>query len=988
MDLSCNGGGGNDILEEAAALLDDSAAGESMKLMENPTILVADGDPKNLQILRENLESSGFEVIVASDGMQAWQKISAGLPDLILSEVNLPQLDGFQLLEKLKADPATSAIPLMFLTNRRELQDRVRSLRGGVKDYMIKPLHVKEVLARIRMILRRMERLKDDEVETSHKLVGRLEEFSPVDLIESFGVERKTGILTLRNENNRTGEIYFREGAVVNASLGNLKAEKAVYQMLPWKHGHFTMIFKELNVADEISVSNLGLLLQGFKRMEERERLFKLLPSPETTFVTTETFRSILTKRELAPEVAKFISLIDGRHDILQLIDESTYDDIKSLERLVKLYQQGFIKPGKASAAPMEADSALSQSLAEPKIVQQIATEPEPSPQKTPWPVPEKQQTSETAPVEAKTSGTTGRPAPVVDLPSILPSVKLPPPFERSPFAGSPFSDPGEKKEEKQKTAPAPWPDKQEPPAPISPPDPPRVSEPETVARQLPELEPEPPDMEQVEGPETAVKKNGNENLWPDAGITMPAAEAGPAADEEDMIEIREADDESPAELSSTAEIDRILRTIGRGLSPEYVEPELLPLDLNELMQRPMTPPPFIKNENPAESGGAAPGMKDTTPLPLDTAAPQLPLTRKIELPERMPPAPIPEALQDTAETPRQPEEEAFSPIVELRKTQATASTSIEQIGVAQEHVPATASPFSQQETSSPALQGPDAPIAEDSPFAMPAPQETPAAPVEVKETAFAQNLYDIPREIIPEYVDVVKMEKQAAAAMPSAPPPVSEPPAAAPVPAIVPASETPAPADRPAASAWSTDISSCLLRLAGARQIVRPKLVVIGRDGFHISAIVKTLLGPESSLRKVASATFQHLELGERKVGSGQPFDIIGISIEQQFTKLLATVAKDLAAYIMLAEADRQQDLSYLGYLLNTLRSSYRVPAGVAVVRAKDQKNLSSETVRDLLNAEAEYFEECNPTDAGSVAAFLQGLTSEATLARWVNPA
>ncbi len=59
--------------------------------MENPTILVADGDPKNLQILRDSLEASGFEVIVATDGLHAWQKISSDVPDLILSEVNFPQ---------------------------------------------------------------------------------------------------------------------------------------------------------------------------------------------------------------------------------------------------------------------------------------------------------------------------------------------------------------------------------------------------------------------------------------------------------------------------------------------------------------------------------------------------------------------------------------------------------------------------------------------------------------------------------------------------------------------------------------------------------------------------------------------------------------------------------------------------------------------------------------------------------------------------------
>ncbi|RMF63675.1 MAG: response regulator, partial [Calditrichaeota bacterium] len=100
--------------------------------MENPIVLVADADPKNLQILSEGLESSGFTVLTATDGQEAWEKIYSERPDLVLSEVTLPKLDGFQLLERIKQEPTTASIPIMFLTNRREIQDRVRSLRGGV----------------------------------------------------------------------------------------------------------------------------------------------------------------------------------------------------------------------------------------------------------------------------------------------------------------------------------------------------------------------------------------------------------------------------------------------------------------------------------------------------------------------------------------------------------------------------------------------------------------------------------------------------------------------------------------------------------------------------------------------------------------------------------------------------------------------------------------------------------------------------------------
>lgn len=316
--------------------------------MEDQKILVVDTDPKNLQILREAFEASGFHIDTALDAEKALEALNASLPDLILSEVNLPRLDGFHFLQKLKQNPSTSKIPVVFLTNRRDLQDRVRSLRGGVKDYLIKPVHVKEVIARIRMILRRLERVKKDELESTDNLVGRLEETSLVELIENFGMERRSGILNVYNENNKNGEIHFRQGGIVHASLGMLKAEKAIYQMLPWKSGHYIISFKEVNTADSISVSNLGLLLQGFKRLEQRENLVKQLPSLETTFVLSPTFKQIISQRELGSDVAKFLNLINGKRDIQQIIDESVYDDIKTLERLVKLVQQGFILPGTA----------------------------------------------------------------------------------------------------------------------------------------------------------------------------------------------------------------------------------------------------------------------------------------------------------------------------------------------------------------------------------------------------------------------------------------------------------------------------------------------------------------------------------------------------------------------------------------------------------------------------------------------------------------
>jgi len=312
--------------------------------MMNPTVLVADGDAKNLQILKENLEASGFVVVTASNGNKAWEEIQQSPPQLVLTEVNLPGLTGFQLLERLQADPNTKSIPLIFLTNQRDIQQRVRGFEMGAKDYLVKPLHVKEVVAHIRMVLRRLERRKNEQLDAYMRFSGRFDQLNLADLIEIFGVERKTGVLTLSN-GRKTGHVYFRDGAVVNASLGEIKQEPAIYQMLTWNRGYFTMIFKDIDVPDEISVSNLGLLLHGIKRLEIREQLLSQLSSPRTAFTITPTFRMLIQKRRVNGEIANFVKLFDGKREVDQIIEDSGLDDLVALKRIVRLYHQGFIKP-------------------------------------------------------------------------------------------------------------------------------------------------------------------------------------------------------------------------------------------------------------------------------------------------------------------------------------------------------------------------------------------------------------------------------------------------------------------------------------------------------------------------------------------------------------------------------------------------------------------------------------------------------------------
>ena len=116
-------------------------------------ILVVDDEPNIVDILRFNLQREGYEVVAAYDGQEGLDKARSEGPDLILLDVMLPLMDGFQVCEELrKTDRLT---PIIMLTAREEERDRVMGLELGADDYVVKPFSVRELLARVRTNIRR-----------------------------------------------------------------------------------------------------------------------------------------------------------------------------------------------------------------------------------------------------------------------------------------------------------------------------------------------------------------------------------------------------------------------------------------------------------------------------------------------------------------------------------------------------------------------------------------------------------------------------------------------------------------------------------------------------------------------------------------------------------------------------------------------------------------------------------------------------------------
>lgn len=122
--------------------------------MERRRILVVDDEERMVRFIRMNLEHDGFQVSEAFNGKQAIQKLRDVTPDLILLDVMMPDLDGFEVLESIRE---ISNVPVVMLTAKGEEDDRVRGLEGGADDYVAKPFSPRELVSRIKAVLRRTE---------------------------------------------------------------------------------------------------------------------------------------------------------------------------------------------------------------------------------------------------------------------------------------------------------------------------------------------------------------------------------------------------------------------------------------------------------------------------------------------------------------------------------------------------------------------------------------------------------------------------------------------------------------------------------------------------------------------------------------------------------------------------------------------------------------------------------------------------------------
>jgi len=344
----------------------------------NNRILVVDGDPRGLRVLDVSLRSAGFQVETASSGTEAWDSIQAVPPGLIIADVEVSGINGFDLCTRVRQAPGAATIPFILIAADQSLDKKIRSLEVGADDYLAKPAYIKEIVARVRGRLQRRDRERlasprsisherPQPQPADERFNGDLGDITVVDLVQLVEGNARSGIAHLRNESGMTGTLYFRNGAVVDAEAGRLAGYDALLRLFAWTRGTFDLEWKKVRRNDVVGRSTAELLIEGMRHLDEWNHMLGALAPVSTVF---EVDYRMLAERlaEIPDEVNGVLKLCDGVRTLGQLTDESALSDLEVLNALVLLRDEAIIydasksgphrgvvqdtSPGAARAAP------------------------------------------------------------------------------------------------------------------------------------------------------------------------------------------------------------------------------------------------------------------------------------------------------------------------------------------------------------------------------------------------------------------------------------------------------------------------------------------------------------------------------------------------------------------------------------------------------------------------------------------------------------
>ena len=246
-------------------------------------VLIIEDDEWVAKLLAKFLSDAGYEVHTSGEARAGFDKACELLPDCILCDVTLPDLDGFWVARRVRTEPTRlSTTPFLFLTSSDEPETRLQGFNVGADAYMTKPFRHEEVVAQVTALIGMAARLREQRdsfigmvppSKSTPALRGDLSQMSVATVLTVLEMEKRSGVLKIANEANRKSEIHVVEGALVAAVIEGKGAEPlaVLREVLTWKAGRFWFRPTDVVVTPAERHSLGGLLLEAM-RLEDEAR--------------------------------------------------------------------------------------------------------------------------------------------------------------------------------------------------------------------------------------------------------------------------------------------------------------------------------------------------------------------------------------------------------------------------------------------------------------------------------------------------------------------------------------------------------------------------------------------------------------------------------------------------------------------------------------------------------------------------------------------
>ena len=289
--------------------------------------------------LSEHLKSTGMESFIASDGSEVMENALSSKPSIIITDLELPEIDTMDVFRILLSNPNTTNVPFAFFM---DAPAEIHGFRPKIDIVQMRPYILEDLYKKIRSSV---VSAQSGGSGPGQEMTGSLVHMSLPDLLQILQVNKKEGMLTIK-EGVKVGHILMKDGDIYSVTQGRYEGEKALYRLFAWERGTFEFTPKAIFSEQKLKTPTSGLLMEGMRNLDEFENHKEDWPSDTVPLKAVKTFEEVPPPEEgeLKPAVKEIIRLMKFYPRLKDIIDNTTYTDLQIAENIMYLIDNEVIE--------------------------------------------------------------------------------------------------------------------------------------------------------------------------------------------------------------------------------------------------------------------------------------------------------------------------------------------------------------------------------------------------------------------------------------------------------------------------------------------------------------------------------------------------------------------------------------------------------------------------------------------------------------------